>query len=383
MNIGILYPHSVAHPLMMRDFMEGLGAVLKKGPLANHHRLIAEGVGFGGNEKEVYEKAERLLAPGNIDILVAYIDLKVLDILKPLIYSSGKLFLLANPGANLPANWVPRPNIIQLTLLHGFLCWLTGIAAGDSGNQNTAMATTFYDCGYFQCAAMVKGLNRTGGRITHNYISNQAYDEKFAIDPLTAYLDEDRETRNLLCLFDALPASLFYSRLNLFEKAEHLGLYVSPMMLEPAALGPDGGGFKFSITGYLPWQAGAENAANRFFTQTHYQETKREATPFSLLGWETGLILERLFSSGPGDFSEGARLVEKLKDSPIEGPRGMLTLDPKTQYYLSPFLRFREKGGKKESATVDILEMENQWAEFTSEKYEGISSGWTNTYLCY
>ena len=124
MKIGILYPRSNAHPGMMMDFMDGIKTALKHQQLNDHVVLVSESTGLGGNEKEVYEKAEKLLVLEGVDILVAYIDLRVLEILKPLLYASGKLVLAVNPGANYPQNWVPQPNIINLTLQHSFLCWL-------------------------------------------------------------------------------------------------------------------------------------------------------------------------------------------------------------------------------------------------------------------
>ncbi len=61
MKIGILYPRSNAHPAMMADFMDGIKTALKHAELHDHIQLFSESIGFGGNEKEVYEKAEKLL----------------------------------------------------------------------------------------------------------------------------------------------------------------------------------------------------------------------------------------------------------------------------------------------------------------------------------
>ena len=70
-------------------------------------------------EKEVYEKAEKLLMIDGVDVLMAYIDQRVMSILTPLFYASGKLVIIINPGANYPLNWVPQKNMVNLTLQHG------------------------------------------------------------------------------------------------------------------------------------------------------------------------------------------------------------------------------------------------------------------------
>ena len=64
MKIGILYPRSNAHPGMMADFMDGIKAALKHAELYDHFQLFSESIGLGGNEKEVYEKAEVILLCG-------------------------------------------------------------------------------------------------------------------------------------------------------------------------------------------------------------------------------------------------------------------------------------------------------------------------------
>ncbi|MEO7263797.1 MAG: hypothetical protein ABIW38_02740, partial [Ferruginibacter sp.] len=235
MKIGILYPRSNAHPEMMTDFMHGIKMGVKLTDNENRIMLLSESIGFGGNEKEVYEKAEKLLLLEEVDVLVAYIDLRILEIIKPLIYRSGKLLLVVNPGANYPQNWVSQPNIIYLSLQHGFLCWLTGKQAATLKETRAISATTFYDCGYLHLASVVKGFVEPGGNIMFNYINNQRYDNTFEIAQLTDYLSADKETNILLCVFDSLPASLFYEKLSNYDEASRLHLFVSPMMLEKNA----------------------------------------------------------------------------------------------------------------------------------------------------
>jgi branched-chain amino acid transport system substrate-binding protein len=383
MKIGILYPRSNAYPGMMMDFMDGIKTALKQQQLNDNIQLVSESTGFGGNEKEVYEKAEKLLVLEGVDILVAYIDLRVLEIIKPLLYASGKLVLVVNPGANYPQNWVPQSNIVNLTLKQSFLCWLTGKLAAPVNKKNAAMATTFFDCGYLHTAAMVKSFVKAGGKITYNYVNNQKYDDAFDIKQLTGYLSSDKETNSLLCVFDSLPASLFYSLLNSYNGADSLHLFVSPMMLEEKALEKMGDGYKFSIDGYLPWHASLENNANRVFLDSYHQQTKRNGNVFSLSGWETGLILHEIFLHSNGNFTDGTELAGRLAKEKINSPRGEMKLDPETNYFIAPVCKCSIK---QNSATPVVEWMENpekEWTGFVESPTEGVSSGWTNTYLCY
>jgi branched-chain amino acid transport system substrate-binding protein len=383
MKLGILYPRSNAHPGLMADFMDGIKAAINHTEMHQHIRISSESIAFGGNEKEVYEKAEKILVLEAVDILVAYIDLRVLELIKPLLYASGKLVLVVNPGANYPQNWVPQPNIICLTLQHGFLCWLTGKLAIEKKKLNAVMATSFYDCGYLHTAAMVKGFAGSGQQVRFNYVNNQRYDDSFHIQELTDYLSSTNDTNSLLCVFDSLPASMFYSRLNTFPNAGNLDLFVSPMMLEPKAVEHTSEGFNFSIYGYQPWHSLIENNANSFFTKNYRQQTNREVTVFSLLGWETALIIHQIFKNGSDNYADGTAVAESLKEIVIDSPRGEMRLDEETNYFVTPVIKCSLPANTSEMLTQTVNDPQAEWEAFVSDPVEGATSGWNNTYLCY
>lgn len=382
MNIGILYPRSKTHANLGFDFLDGLKSRLKQ-QLTTHFHLFTESIGFGGMEKEVYEKAEKLLMIEGVDVLIAYADQRVMDILTPLFYASGRLIIIVNPGANYPVNWVPQKNIVSLTLQHGFLCWLAGALAGQSQNPKAAVATTYYDCGYLHMAAITKSLMNAGGTIAFNYVNRQPYDDTFNIDQLADFLSANKHTRNLLCVFDSLPASLFYKKLDQHPDAEDLRLFVSPMMLEKSALEAGPKEFKFSIDGYAPWLVSADNEDNRSFTAFYRQEVKRQATAFSVLGWEAGMVLQEVFSLADNNYEDGSCIAERLKDVTFYSPRGRLRLDDDTHYFRAPAFRCSVKKhyGNMEAEYTDNFDRD--WKAFTEDIIEGPTSGWMNTYLCY
>lgn len=387
MNIGILFPRSNTYPLIGADFAEGLKTFLQKEGLDKHITINTESVGFGGAEKEVYAKAEKLLMIDGVDLLIGFIDEKMLELIKPVILASGKLFILVNPGANHPLNWVPQPNIITLSLQHSFLCAMTGFKAAISNgvqrNAQAAVASTFYDCGYLHLAAMVNEFQASGGTIRHNYINNQVYTEPFNIGQLTDFLNSNTDVNSLLCVFDSVPASLFFQQLNIFENADRLNLSVSPMMLEKKALENIGNGFRFPLSGYLPWHPSVPHEGNRLFTEHYSNSLKKEPSIFSVPGWEAGIIIKTILGKAGNNFSSGEELVNTLKNEPITGPRGLLQLDAGTQHFLSPAIRCHIAAG---SAAIEMeydMNLENEWEEFSAKQTEGHVSGWTNTYLCY
>ncbi|MGG9962812.1 ABC transporter substrate-binding protein [Ferruginibacter sp. SUN106] len=377
MKAGILFPLSTAHPGIGADFMDGLQTFLKQQGVSDSISFIKEGVAFGGVEKEVYQKAEKLLISDEVDILIAYVDEKVLPVLYPLIQATGKLMLVINPGANYPVNWITQPNVIHLNLQHAFLCWLTGALAAASTNGHAVLATSYYDCGYLHTAAMVKNFMEQGGTIRHNYINNQAYDDGFEIKQLTDFLSVNANCKNLLCVFDEKPASLFFSSLDQYAAASALHLFVSPMMLSSKLLNSTIKKSSCTITGYLPWYTDMENETSLLFVKS----CTRPATIFSLLGWETGMILETIWQQGT--VTNVDAVVDHLKTKTISSPRGILKLDSETQFYIAPVAKYSLKAGADAAQIEWIHNVDNEWKAFTTMPTEGAVTGWTNTYLCY
>ena len=383
MNIGILFPRSKAYPLIGSDFLEGIKAFTANASLGEDVKFFPESIGFGGVEKEVYAKAEKLLMIDDVDILVGFIDERILELLKPLLLASAKLFILVNAGANQPANWVPQPNIITLSLRHSFLCALNGQAAASAENKTAAVVSTFYDCGYLHLATVVREFVAAKGKVQFNYINNQLYDDNFNINELISFLDSDKNTKTLLCVLDSLPASLFYKLLNQYEEAHHLNLYVSPMMIEKKALENLNNGFNFSVHGYLPWHLSDTREENLQFINHYQKHLKKAPGIFSLLGWEAGMILKEISNNNGGNYRNGELLTEVLKTKKISGPRGTLQLDASTQFYICPAIRCSIPAGSAEMEMEYNLDFKNEWEAFTEKNTEGPVSGWTNTYLCY
>jgi ABC-type branched-subunit amino acid transport system substrate-binding protein len=291
--------------------------------------------------------------------------------------ATGKLLLAVNPGANYPLNWITQPTVLHLNLQHAFLCHLTGALAAASGNGKAALATTYYDCGYLHSAAMVNELVEKGGSIQYNYINNQAYDTAFEINSLAGFLKAQTDCNNILCIADTLPGSLFYRLFNHVPAGRPLHLFVSPMMLQEKATGAIEIPSLYHVEGYLPWYPGIATASN----ETFIKACGRRAGIFSLLGWETGLLLQALLQSG--DAANGEAAVDYLKINPLQSPRGTLQLDAATQFYLAPAAKYSLAAGSGTPLIEWVTNLEKEWLAFTAFPTEGAVTGWTNTYLCY
>jgi hypothetical protein len=104
---------------------------------------------------------------------------------------------------------------------------------------------------------------------------------------------------------------------------------------------------------------------------------------FSLLGWETGMIIYEVWKHFKNDTANGEKIIAHLKNNPLNSPRGLMKLDDETQFYTAPVTKFYLKAGAAEAELTEGINAENEWRSFTSKPTEGMVTGWTNTYLCY
>jgi branched-chain amino acid transport system substrate-binding protein len=384
MNIGVLFPRSNEYPLIGSAFTEGIKSYLSKEGMIKEVSFLMESIGFGGVEKEVYAKAEKLLMMDDADVLIGFIDEKILELIKPLLLASGKLMIVVNAGANHPLNWVPQSNIIHLTLQHSFLCGVTGSdAAQGEKNKPAAVCSTYYDCGYLHLASMVKEFQASGGAIKFNYINNQMPGDELAIPQLVEFLKSTTEVKTLLSIFDTATAAQFYHQLHQSGATDQHQLFVSPMMLQQKALENLRNSFSFSIYGYMPWHSAVPGAANNEFTGYYREQLKKEPDIFSLLGWETAIVIAEVIRKCAGNYGNGESIAEFLKSITLNGPRGNMVLDEESLYFLFPAIRCSAEAGSTELKMEYNIDLSNEWDEFSEKNTEGAVSGWTNTYLCY
>ncbi|HEX2629176.1 MAG TPA: hypothetical protein VHM26_09195, partial [Chitinophagaceae bacterium] len=103
----------------------------------------------------------------------------------------------------------------------------------------------------------------------------------------------------------------------------------------------------------------------------------------SLLGWEAGLIIRMIEAKSHDDYADGAALVKLLGEEVLDSPRGKMTMDATTQFYLSAPFRCSLPAGAGSLVLSSNDNYHTEWDAYTEEPLSGTSSGWTNTYLCY
>jgi len=384
LRIGMLTPRSSLYPALGFDILNGVKAALAANNLTESTTFITDNIGFGLDEAEIYTKAEKMLLGENADVVIACCDSRIAAMLQPLFMAAGKLLLVVNFGANLPESWQPEGNTINHSLNFCFSTYLTGQLAAEG--KTAAMTASYYDAGYNQVYCIVNSFQDKGGSITFNHITHLK-SESFTLAPLADYLATEGATQNLLCLFCADMAVQFYKDIQPLQEQHNCNLYVSPMMLEDGLMKEMGSESTIkNVKGYTPWFAALDNENNRYFATTYKNMFNKEANLFTVLGWETGLLIEAFAKELPQHNHVTAKAVQALHGQTLASPRGWLKLDGNTNHTYGPAWLLNGSGAfevKLETGTGD--ETDGLWQQFTQFgrfAADSLYSNWRNTYLC-
>jgi branched-chain amino acid transport system substrate-binding protein len=385
LRIGILTPRSTLYPTMGFDIINGLKAGFSQLNLSNDINLVTENIGFGTDEAEIYTKAEKMLLGDNADIVIACCDSRIAAMLQPLFDAAGKLLLVTNVGANLPESWQAHPTTIVHSLNFCFNTALTGGLAATNGTA--ALAASYYDAGYNQVFSMLTRFQQKGGNILFNYITHLET-KHFSLQPLQEFMASEKGTSNLLCLFCADMAALFYKEMAKIQQGQNCNLFVAPMMLEESlAKELNNEVLLTNIQGYTPWLAALSNANNQQFIKACQAAQGKQPNMFTLLGWDSTLIVEQFSVQLKLNGNDTVNAIKAMgSGQPLPSPRGWIKLDPSSNHIYGP--AWLVKGSNYFDLVIDensSLNIDAEWKSFTAEialSPTEIHSAWRNTYLC-
>jgi branched-chain amino acid transport system substrate-binding protein len=323
-----------------------------------------------------------MLLQEDVDIIVLCADTKITEMLQPLFTASNKILLAVNFGANFPDNWQPAPTTITHSLNFCLHTRFTGMLAAAETNKQAANVVSYFDGGYRQCYSMLQSHQENGGVPVFNHITAHKTAE-FTLAPLAEFLEQNPDVKTLLGLFAGDMAEMFYREISPLQKKYNLNLYVSPMMLDESLKNTLDDAFSIeNVKGFIPWHHSLNNKANDIFKET-IAAAGLSANYFSLLGWETGMLLSEILSQNNAGNSNAKTMVKSLTETAFDSPRGWLKIDAATQYSYGPSYLAGCKNNMEISVGDEKDNIDAAWTAFTNEKLPpGESSSWRNTYLC-
>lgn len=378
--IGMLLPGSTLYPSIGIDFSRGVRSFFK---CHGMHGLALHNfpIGYGLNENDIYNQAEKFLLTDDVDVVIAYADDHIAKKLSPLFAAAGKLLVITNAGANYPGSSTSFSNTLFHSLNQSLYSFMTGqLCSRLPEHKKAIMATSYYDGGYQHCHAMVNAHEMAGGEICFNFIS-QLKKETFNIGSLAAFIQNNPAVNTLLCLYSGDMARCFYEQIAPLQQQYNLHLFGSPMLFynTPGDFAGDKP-FVKHIKGYTGWTPTLPNIQNRDLIAYFNKEFDREANLFSLQGWETALLVNNYLQQK----AAGASVMEavaQLQRQPLQSPRGNLHLN---NYYsvTGPAYLVSATDAMNIKVEETVEDTSQAWKEMMAQVPGSAFSGWQNTYLC-
>lgn len=379
-NIGFLLPRSTFYDTIGFDLFEGLRSGLKN--LGKDEiKIIIENIGFGTDKQQCYRGAEKLVLEENVDIVVAYIGHRMAELLKPLFLASRKILLVLDAGANMPQEWPTCSSLFFHSLQNAFGAWLTAQKALKDGYQDGGMVTNYYDGGYLHTYSISKGFESLNGKILFNHATGFK-PEDFTMEPLQNHLDQHPNSV-LLSLFSGDFTQLYFKELKKWFTNKDVPVYLSPFGLEETML--ENAVFPGNkVSGIAAWSKKLHNPENKIFIDT-ITETGRSANLFSLLGWESASIVNKILELVTTYKNDTSSIATELKSFEFESPRGTISFDSKTNTTLAPLyeVEVKEKEGNCEIEVCgEVADVKEEFEVFSSLALENTVSAWFNSYTC-
>lgn len=371
-------PRSTLYPMLGMDMINGLKLSIQQQSVSGDIELIIDNIGFGINEPEIYAKAEKMLLQENADVVIAFADTIIAELLQPLFTATNKILLIVNFGANFPRSWNPEPTCITLSLNFCLQARLTGKLAASKENKKAANVLSYFDGGYNQCYSLINSFQVNGGITMFNHVTHFRLDQ-FSLKPLDDFLEQHADVSTLLCLFAGEQAGRFYTDIEALQQKRSLDLFVSPMMLDETIFST--ANYKTQqVQGFVPWHSTLTNQANQDFKTIIKSKANKQANYFLLLGWEAGMLLSEIFRRS-NDHSGSAEIIQAVKKLKYNSPRGWLKIDEATHHCYAPCWHAKASGNDI-TIIEEVNDIEKEWQEFTQEPLLTEYSMWRNTYLC-
>ena len=356
------------------DLLNGLKAQLESvQPFP--FEFLFENIGHGGDSSEVYNKAEKLLMQG-ADAIIAYLDHTEAEKLDQLFIQLKRILIVLDPGGHVPLQWNNcNPYRYTISLQSAYNNYLTGILAAQNGTKRAFFATSFYEGGYLQTYSYQRGYREQGGEILYHSVV-PFHIHTYTIDNFS-YNFERLHPETILAQFSAEAGKYFLDQYIKTSFSRDIPMYVSALMLEESWL--DTLPFPFAgIRGYVSWHRSIESESNRQFIDTIRKRYDTIPNLFTLLGWESGILLHKLLKQ--------SCLLNISDNISLHSPRGVLSLhkDSNTFFgpaYLTEIIEDKATGHCR-LEQITQLNCQAKTDDFTGEVLSGVFSKWTNTYLC-
>lgn len=368
---GILLPTSLKHAEYPDSFMNGINLALNSFSDGSCQvELITESVKFGCPSQAI-KKTQKLVLENQVDLVVGLLNTEVAQSISEITSPAKIPTIIANAGENSPNKEMIRNPYLFFNTLD--LCRNSALAGKfmvENFGKKLAVVSGLYDSGYDAIYAFQHAVNNSEGIITNVFINKQNKKQFFV---QTIKQLEEEKADGLFLLMNGEEARAFlhaYSR-----KKLSIPVMTTSFVTDEKEL-RHGGSTINNVYHLSSWVKSLNNKENKRFVSAYLDKYGVDPDQFSLLGYQTGLIAERIQNNKSENITSA--------DFSIDSPAGQLKMDTPTGMIEGPAYLCKTSQGTfsvPENFILDKIEVKDTFAYNNHHNEENIHSGWLNPYL--
>jgi len=381
LRIGFLYPYSGVFPRLKNDFRQGFEMAVKRALPSLEIETVAEFINLG-DYKLVEQALNKLVNFDEVDLIIGVVGTKVM-LNAHEIYEKYKVpVILNNLGGYVPTHSFRSPYLFYNSLDLWKSEWAMGKWSQKQFGGFPALSMSIYESGYnlhecYRLGASISGAPFLKMDITKN-MSGEA-DTFPLINALMKHAPGHAHV--LLSGREGTQFLEYYKKTSLLNG---IPVSVNPFMIDECLeIGDQDAQNVYSAS---TWSYLLETPANRLFVDAYEQAYSRQPNVYSMLAFETGLIVcEALKGLGDNGYS-GELMAKQLGIANADGPRGKIKVSTLPVNADQPvYIRksfYDHKAGLIKNEIIDS-DPGISWQEpdVLNAAYQN-TSGWENPYLC-
>ncbi len=271
-------------------------------------------------------KAKQLVYEDKADILVGPVGSNELAALFDFANQSKTPLIIPNAGddevtAERCSPWVLRTSFSNGQIVRGMGPWMM-----KHGIKRVSLLAFDYVTGHQIVADFRKPFEAAGGTVV-----GEQYPPFGPLSDFGPYLAKIKDSKAdaVFAFFAGPPATSLVKQFAEFGLDKSMKLSGPGWLISPLNL-PQEGQSAAGVIGILNYVPAIDNPVNKAFQQKFQAKYHRPASEFAAQGYDTGKLIYAALKAANGKTADKAALVRALHSVSVNGTRGRLRIDPKT-----------------------------------------------------
>ena len=321
MKIGLLLPFSGVFTALGNDTENGFRLGIEK--FSNNTKTEIIKADSEGNPSIGLSKAKKIIFQDKVDIMSGIVSSAVLGAVRNTIHNSKTPLVVANAGNIHATGKDCSPYIARVSFSNAQITRPMGDWMAKQGIKTAYVMASDYAAGHQMINAFRENFEKGGGKVI-----GETYPPLQGVTDYSSYLAVAKASgaEALFVFFPGSAAINFVKQYDDFGIAEDLPLYAAGFLTSPSYVQVQGKAADGIISSlhYLPDLPYEENTQ---FKQAYESRYNKPVSEFAVAGYDAARLIMEAWNKADGDKQA---FVKNLSNTSFEGPRGKLSIDPKT-----------------------------------------------------